>query len=455
MRSFEYIHYIRSKGVWSDLSFLSKNRLPSTPVPHYKNTMDCETSELLHPKQVMVLLSQHIGAPAEACVKKGDQVFVGTLVGKAKGFVSANVHASVSGTVAGLGEVVSPTGARIQGVIIDSDDAFTPDPALHAPTVENAEQLVAAIAESGLVGLGGAGFPTHVKLSLPKDAHVDTLIINGAECEPYITSDYREMMEFPKRIVNGVRTVRTLLGIKRAVIAVEANKPLAIEMLTRFSQYKDIEIVKLPTSYPQGAEKVLITHVTGRMVPAGKLPADAGCLVLNVGTISFISNYLETGMPLVSRRITVDGGAVRKGCNLLAPIGTPVKDIIEAAGGYMGECKKLLMGGPMMGTALCSDEYPLLKNNNAILALTAEQIYTAKENPCIRCGRCIAACPMLLSPAEIQTLFEQKELGEVEKLGVMNCIECGACAYVCPAKRPITQIMRLAKAEVRKAGSKK
>lgn len=413
------------------------------------------TSELLHPKQVTLLLSQHIGKPAVACVQKGDRVYVGTLVGRADGFVSANVHSSVSGTVSALTEIVNPMGARVQAVVVDSDGEFTPDPAIQPPAVEDAKQLVAAISQSGLVGLGGAGFPTHVKLSIPEGAQVDTLVINGAECEPFITSDYREMVENPKGIINGVRTVSNLLGLKKAVIAVEENKPLAIEMLTRFAQYKEIQVVSLPSTYPQGAEKVLITNVTGRQVPAGKLPADAGCVVLNAGTVSFIAQYLETGMPLVNKRITVDGGAVRKGCNLLVPIGTPIKDVIEAAGGYMGECKKLLMGGPMMGTALYTDDFPLLKNNNAILALSADQISVARDNPCIRCGRCVEACPMSLSPAEIQVSLENKDVEEMQSLGVMNCIECGSCSYVCPAKRSITQMMRLAKGEVRKAGSKK
>lgn len=443
------------KGVLK-LSFnlFGKPKVPGVSVPHFKNTKDCVTSELLHPKQVTMLLSQHIGAPASACVQKGDRVFVGTLVGKANGFVSANVHSSVSGSVSGMTELVNPLGATVTGIVIDSDGEFTPDPSIAPPVVNSAKELADAIARSGLVGLGGAGFPTHVKLSIPKDAAVDTLIINAAECEPFVTSDYREMIEFPKRIINGVRTVRTLLGLKKAIIAIEQNKPLAIEILTRFAQYKDIDIVTLPTSYPQGAEKVLITNVTGRVVPAGKLPSDVGCIVLNTTSVSFISQYLETGMPLVAKRITVDGDAVKHSCNLMVPIGTPIKDVIEAAGGYFGECKKLLMGGPMMGTALYTDDFPLLKNNNAILALSENQVSTIKNNPCIRCGRCVDNCPMKLSPAEIQVAFEHSDVDALKQLGAANCIECGSCTYVCPAKRSITQMMRLSKAEIRKAASK-
>ncbi len=430
-------------------------KVSSISVPHYKNTKDCITTELFHPKQVTLLLSQHIGKPAELCVEKGQQVFVGTPVGTASGFVSAAVHSSVSGTVSAITEVITPTGARATGVVVDSDGLFTREPNIQPPSVSNADELVKAVAASGCVGLGGAGFPTHVKLSIPKGASVDTLLVNAAECEPYITSDYREIIEFPKQIVNGMRTIRELLHLSRAVIAVEDNKPLAVEILERFAAYKDIEVVTLKSSYPQGAEKVLITNVTGREVPAGKLPSDAGVLVMNVTTVSFISAYLETGMPLVQKRITVDGDAVERACNMLVPIGTPIKDILEYCGTDMSKCAKLLMGGPMMGTALYSDNFPLLKNNNAILALSAAQTYVPKENPCIRCGRCVEACPMNLSPVEIQDAFERDDVETLQSYGVMNCIECGSCTFVCPAKRSITQTMRLSKGAVRKAASKK
>ncbi len=437
------------------MGFLNKRKVSSTTVPHYKTTQDCVTEPLLDPKTVTILLAQHIGAPASACVQKGDTVYVGSLIGRANGFVSANIHSSVSGTVTGFVDVLNPLGAYVQAVVIESDGRFMPDPAIAPPAVTDAKSLVSAIAQSGLVGLGGAGFPTHVKLSIPEGATVDTLIVNAAECEPYITSDYREMVETPERVVNGVCAVRDLLGISKAIIAIEANKPAAIETLTRLCADKNIEVVALPSTYPQGAEKVLITNVTGRVVPAGKLPSDAGCLVLNTATAAFIDEYLRTGMPLVAKRLTVDGGAVTRGCNLLVPIGTPVADVIAAAGGYNGDCEKLLMGGPMMGTALASDAFPVLKNNNAILALTKAQTAAIRNNPCIRCGRCVDACPMHLSPAEIQTMHEQRDPRAMQALGVLNCIECGSCTFVCPAKRSVTQIMRLAKGEIRKAGSKK
>ncbi|MDO4566677.1 MAG: electron transport complex subunit RsxC [Oscillospiraceae bacterium] len=423
--------------------------------PHLKNTRDCETTELLRPKRVTLLMAQHIGAPAKPCVEKGQRVFVGTLVGEAQGFVSANIHASVSGEVSDITEVLTPTGARSQAVVIESDGLFERDGALKAPYVNGPQGLVEAARASGLVGLGGAGFPSHVKLSIPEGAEVDTLLINAAECEPYITSDYREMIESPKSIVNGVRTVREILELPRAIIAVEDNKPLAIEILTRFAAYKDIEVLPLKSSYPQGAEKVLITNATGRVVPAGKLPSDAGCLVMNVGSISFLSRYLESGMPLVNKRLTVDGDAVAKSCNMLVPIGTPVGDIIEAAGGWIADCERLLFGGPMMGTAIYDLETPVCKNNNALLALTKKQVSIPRENPCIRCGRCVEACPMSLSPVDIQLAYERGETEELGELGVMNCIECGSCTFVCPAKRSITQTMRLSKGELRKAAKKK
>ncbi|MEG1945220.1 MAG: electron transport complex subunit RsxC [Oscillospiraceae bacterium] len=424
-------------------------------VPHRKNTENCATGELISPNKVMLPLSQHIGKPAQVCVKKGDAVFVGTLVGKADGFVSANIHSSVSGTVLGLAELVSTSGAPMTCVEIESDKKFTPDPSLQRPVVTDAKQLVEAVAQSGLVGLGGAGFPTHVKLAIPKNAHIDTLIINGAECEPYITSDYREMLESTADIVEGVLLVKKLLGLERAVIAVEKNKPKAIEALKMCAKDTGIEIVALKCTYPQGAEKVLISSVAKRQVPAGKLPSDAGVLVLNVCTVSFINKYMKSGMPLVQKRVTVDGGAVTEGKNLLVPIGTRISELVEACKGYSCEPKKLLMGGPMMGISLCTDDYPILKNNNAVIALSQQEVKLCDNNPCIRCGRCIKACPMRLSPAEIQLCYELGDTKQQQELGVMNCIECGSCTFVCPAMRSITQTMRLSKAAVRKETAKK
>ncbi len=424
-----------------------------TRIPHYKNTENCSTEAILSPPIVTLLMSQHLGAPANPCVYKGDAVFVGSVVGTANGFVSADIHSSVSGKVKDVVKYILPGGQQTTAVIIENDGEFTPDPSIRKPVIETKEDLVNAVAKSGIVGLGGAGFPTHVKLSPPTTAEIDTLIINAAECEPYITSDFRGMMENPESVIKGIALVKRLLNIPRAVIGIENNKMPAVELLKPLAENENIEIKVLGSTYPQGAEKVLIANITGRAVPAGKLPADAGVIVLNVCTIASIYDYAETGMPLVKKRITLDGDIVAHPCNIWVPVGTSVRFLIDHCGGLTGEVRKILMGGPMMGIALYSEEYPVQKNTNAVLAFGNATL--TENNPCIHCGRCIETCTMKLSPAEIQILYEQKDLEASQKLSVMSCIECGCCTYVCPAKRPITQIMRLTKLEIRKAGTKK
>ncbi len=434
-------------------NFRSKAAVRTIRVPHHKDTENCATKPLLRPAEVTLLMAQHIGAPAKVCVEKGARVFVGTRVGEAVGFVSADVHSSVSGTVKAITNVLTPTGQQSPAVVIESDGEFASDPALAPPEVTDAASLVEAVSHSGLVGLGGAGFPTHVKLSVPKGARVDTLVVNGAECEPYITSDYRTMLEDADALIDGALTVKKHLALSRVIIAVEDNKPAALALLREKADGR-YEVMALKSSYPQGAEKVLIANATGRVVPAGKLPSDAGVLVLNVGTAAFLHHYLKTGMPLVKKRVTVAGDAVAQPCNLFAPVGTPISELIKAAGGCAREPQKLLMGGPMMGTALYTDEFPLLKNNNAILALTSGSVNVSKDNPCIRCGRCVDTCPVRLAPAEIQVACDAHDVELMTALGALNCMECGCCTFVCPAKRSITQIMRLAKLEIRKAAKK-
>lgn len=434
--------------------FLKAPRIRGVKVPHRKLTENEATRELLKPAKVTLLMSQHIGAPANVCVNKGDEVFVGTKVGAANGFISADIHSSVSGKVTDIITVLTPSGQHVDAVVVESDGLFRPDSSITAPNVTDAASLVEAVSHSGLVGLGGAGFPTNVKLAVPKGATVDTLVINGAECEPYITSDYREMIEHPDDIVEGVLRVKKLLGLKRAIIGIENNKPEAIRILSEKAN-GEFEIKALKSSYPQGAEKTLIANTTGRAIRAGKLPSDAGVVILNIGTVAYIARYLKTGMPLVQRRITVSGDGIVNGGNVLVPIGTNITDIIEACGGYTGEIKKLLLGGPMMGTALYTDDYPIVKNTNAILALTEKSAPLTEDNPCIRCGRCVNTCPMLLSPAEIQVAYESDDIELLNKLGTSNCMECGCCTFMCPARRPITQIMRLAKLKIRKAAVKK
>ena len=420
---------------------------------HQKNTAECETVIMPAPSTVYIPLSQHIGAPAKEVVKKGDAVFVGTLIGEAGGFVSAPVHSSVSGTVTDVKDLTIGNGTLQRYVIIESDGKMENDPDLKPFKVENFSDLAQAAKQCGLVGLGGAGFPTHVKLSPSKDVKIDTLVINAAECEPYITSDYRECVEGLNDVIEGVYLIKQKLGIEKVVIGVESNKPRAIELLMQVAaDHRDnddsVKIMKLPSKYPQGAEKVIIYSATGRKLPAGKLPSDVGCIVMNVTSVATLYRFITTGMPLVAKRITVDGTAVAEPKNLIVPIGTPIKEILDFVGVDTKNADRILMGGPMMGNPVVSDASVLEKRNNAILAMrdTKPQPQTA----CIRCGRCADTCPMSLYPAMVETTLR---IGDKEKLNSLNinyCMECGCCSYVCPAKRPLTQVMRTAKAEIRR-----
>lgn len=424
-------------------------------LPHEKRTAELESVILPTPEEVVISMQQHIGAPCEPVVKPGDKVYVGTRIGDSDAFVSAPIHSSVSGEVTGITTIRLPAGNEVQAVVIRSDGEMTPDPGLHPIEVATADELVAAARASGLVGLGGAGFPAHVKLRPSAEKPLDTLIINGAECEPFITADYRECMEHPEDILGGVYLVKKLLGIQNVIICVEDNKPKAIKTLYEIAADRQdvddsVKLMKLRSRYPQGAEKVLIYSATKRKLPLGKLPSDVGCIVMNITSISFLHRYLRTGMPLVAKRITVDGNAVSKPQNLIVPIGTPISYVLEhcAAEGV----EKIMMGGPMMGLSVYDPSLPVLKQNNAILAFSGEAARVKKTTDCIRCGRCMRACPMKLTPAKVEGELRDPSVDALEKLHVMYCMECGSCAYACPAGRPLTAAMRLAKNEVKKGG---
>lgn len=423
-------------------------------LPHHKNTAESISVVMPPPERVVIPMQQHIGAPCEPLVKKGDTVYVGTKIGDTEQFVSAPIHSSVSGTVSGIGTLLLPSGQTCQTVIIESDGMMTPDPELRPVTVETADDLVKAARDSGLVGLGGAGFPAHIKLRKKEGMALDTLIINGAECEPFITSDYREIMEHTENILEGIYLIKSLLRIKKVIICVEDNKPKAIEALYRIAADKrdvnnSVRLMRLKSHYPQGAEKVIIYSATGRRVPPGKLPSDVGCIVMNITSVSALNKYITTGMPLVSKTVTVDGRAIREPQNVIVPIGTSVKDVLEFCGGFKRAPRKILYGGPMMGTALLNTDMPVIKQNNALIAMSRKQSKKQKETQCIRCGRCAAACPMRIQPLEIEAAFRNGDIGEVRKLNADYCMECGCCAYVCPAKRNLTQTMRMAKAELK------
>ena len=431
-------------------------------VPHHKNTWELPTATMPPPERVILPMQQHLGAPCVPTVKKGDTVFVGTVVGDSDAYVSAPVHASVSGTVEELTTVMLTGGQMTQAVVIRSDGKMEKDPAIYPPAaITTKEELAAAARSAGLVGLGGAGFPAHVKLNVPEGKQIDTLIVNVAECEPYVTSDHREALENGKNVLEGIYKVKEILEVQRVLIAVEDNKPDVIQRLSEIAgdpqrdPLDQVRVLPLKSRYPQGAEKVLVQACTGRKVPEGKLPADVGCLVMNIGSLSFLASYMRTGMPLTLKRVTLDGSAIAHPQNVIVPVGTPIKDVVAFCGGYKAEPKKLIMGGPMMGVAITSDELPILKQNNAILAFDQREAHLRQPTACIRCGRCVAACPMHLMPTKLEQAVERQDVEALQSLDIMTCMECGCCSFSCPAGRRLVQAIRLGKNYVRKAGGKK
>lgn len=425
-------------------------------VPHRKNTAKMETAVLPAPSQVVLPMQQHVGAPCKPLVKVGDTVLVGQKIADSDAFVSAPIHASISGKVSAIQKIMLPGGNFCDAIVIDSDGEMKVSPDVKPPKADTFQELVTAVRESGLVGLGGAGFPAHVKLNVPKDKHLDTLVVNCAECEPYITADNREAMENSWAVLSGVYALRDFLKLDRVIIAVENNKPDVIDALNRIatSESRDpenrVRVLPLKSSYPQGAEKVLVKACTDRTIPMGKLPADVGCLVMNVTSVAFLANYLKTGMPLVQKRVTVDGSAILYPQNVLVPIGVKISELVQFCGGYQKKPKKLLMGGPMMGLALTGDDLPILKQNNGLLAFAEEDCLMPEPSACIRCGRCVAGCPMNLMPTMLEKYAEMQRTEELEDYAIMDCMECGTCSYNCPAHRPLVQAIRLGKSLLRK-----
>ena len=414
-------------------------------VPHRKNTADQPAEHFTAAASVTIPMSQHIGAPAKPVVRVGDTVSVGTKIAEAGGFVSAPIHASVSGKVTKIADFKLTSGSTVPAVIIESDGQMTPDETLTPPVVDSREALIAAIRESGVVGLGGAGFPTHVKWSADPAA-MEELIINGAECEPYITSDSYTMIERTDDMEYAIRILQQYFPLKRVIIGIESNKKTAIaSMQAMAAKMENVSVAVLPQMYPQGGEKVLVYHTTKKVIPAGKLPADVGCVVCNCTTIAAIGAYLKTGMPLVEKCVTVDGGCVTEPKNVIVPIGTSLEDIFAFCGGLKDQPAKVIYGGPMMGVTVPDTTAPVLKNTNAVLALTAKEAKLPKTTACIRCGACTNVCPFGLAPADILLAYKKKDTDRLIELNVDSCMLCGSCAFNCPANRPLVQTNALSK----------
>lgn len=418
-------------------------KLRGIKLNHRKNTENSATVDFPLPASVKIPMSMTMGAPCKLLVKKGDEVKVGQKIGDSDAPFSAPIHSGVSGKVSAVTEYRTAAGAVCQAIEIETDGSQTVSEEVKPPEVTDKAGFIKAVRESGACGLGGAGFPTHIKLATKSP--IDTLIINAAECEPYITSDYREMIESPEDIIGGIRLVKESLGIAKAKLAIEANKPEAIKNFTEMAQNDDtIDIVTLPSSYPQGAEKVIIYNCTGRIVKEGELPSDEGVIVMNVSTAAFLYRYFKTGMPLVTRRLTVDGNAVGEPKNIRTVIGTSFREILEFCKTDIDSVRKLIGGGPMMGMSIPDMDMPVVKTSNALLAFRTydERVTSA----CIRCGRCVRVCPFSLMPADIERAYRIKNIEELTKLKVNLCMNCGCCTYVCPANRKLAEINQLAKA---------
>jgi len=425
-------------------------------VPHRKHTRHVPVLRMELPDRVILPMAQHIGKPATPIVKVGDQVKVGQKIGEMSGYISSPIHASVSGKVSKIIDHRQHDGSTVPAVVIDSDGLMTVDESIAPPVVNNREDLIAAIKEAGIVGLGGAGFPTYVKFDVDPE-RIDYLILNGAECEPYVTSDTITMISRGDDMATALKALAQHLGIRKAIIGIENNKPTAISKMRELAASLtdcDLQVKPLPSVYPQGGEKVLIYHTTGRTVPMGKLPIDVGCVVVNVTTLAAIGAYLTTGMPLVEKCVTVDGGCVTKPQNVIVPVGTPLSNLFEASGGLKHEAEKLIYGGPMMGITVPDASVPVLKSTNAIMALTRKEAKLPKTTACIRCGACTNSCPFGLAPAAISKAYDNRDAAQLEALAVNACMECGCCSFVCPANRPLVQKNKLGKVLLREEKAK-
>jgi electron transport complex protein RnfC len=420
--------------------------------PDLKATADKAIVNLPIPSKVVLHVSQHIGAPARPTQKITDKVVCGQCIAEPGGFVSAPVHATISGTVIGAGNFMHPFGVPSPAIVIErspdiQEPVYTAEDGLGLPV----EEIKKRIQQSGVVGLGGATFPTHVKLSPPETKHIDTVILNGVECEPALTADHRLMLEEPDRIINGLKLIMKVLNSEKGIVGIEMNKPDAIALFTEmFKNEKNLSVQPLEVKYPQGGEKQLIYACLGREIPSGKLPMDVGVVVQNVASAAAISDAVNLQKPLMERVVTLAGNCAAKPGNYRVRIGTPVGDFIEMAGGLKADIplKKVIMGGPMMGFALFDLNVPIIKGTSGVLCWDETQAIVPVQTACLRCGSCIRACPMGLLPQQMKQLVDHKKWEKVDQIGMLDCIECGCCAYACPAGLPLVQTFKLGKKNV-------
>lgn len=420
---------------------------------------DKELKKLDPPEQVIIPLSQHIGAPAQPIVDIGDEVKTGQKIAKANGKISANIHSSITGKVKAIGSYLHPNLSNSKAIVIEKtkDDEWVENEKIEDYDSVDSEKLVEIIKERGIVGMGGATFPTNVKLSPPPWKDIDYIILNGAECEPYLTCDNRLMREKAKNIVEGLKIIMKIVDADKGFIGIEHNKPESIENMQKICKKIDnIEVKKVKTKYPQGAEKQLIKAITDRVVPVGGLPLDVGIIVQNVGTSLAIYEAIVEGKPLIERAVTVSGEAMKDTANFIARIGDTFENLIDKAGGLKNNVKKIISGGPMMGIAQHSiKNLPILKGVSGILAFGEDKVHPEEEQPCISCASCVDICPMKLIPSKIVQFVKNEKYEEADELDISACIECGSCAYVCPSKIPLVQYMKIGKNKIRKINAQK
>lgn len=421
-------------------------------VPEHKELTEHKSIEMAKsPQFAYIPIHQHIGAPCDAIVNVGDKVKIGQKIAESGAFVSASVHASIAGTVKEIKPMFIPTGIKSKCIVIENDYSEEMYEDLKTNTLDSltGKEIINIIKENGIAGMGGACFPAHVKFSVPEDKPIDTVILNGAECEPYLTGDHRLMLEYPEQVVFGLKAIKKILNVENAVIAVENNKMDAIEALKNVIKEEDgIQVLALKTKYPQGGEKSIIYAVTGRSLGTGALPMEVGCVVSNVATSKAIADAVLLGKPLYERVVTVTGAGIREPKNIMARIGTPLSELIEQSGGFSGKPGKIISGGPMMGIAQYYIDAPVIKGSGGLLVLTEEEAIEKPVLPCIKCGKCIEVCPAGLQPLFISAYALKNNHERADSFDAMACIECGACSYICPAKRPLTESIKGIKKEI-------